>query len=356
MQASKQLRLNCCANRLPRTCVLQACEQSTLTTNPRRRNVSGEACARAGERGTAGIICDTILAPSPQSKRSPRTPGSSVSARPWAESYMPLQVPLPMLTIEQLHKGITTSAEGQAVSVYGVCSAVRAVSSQIYSRTFRCGGCEAVQQTFHQQLPHSCCPESAASPAVLEEDLSCRVQEEVSALNGRQGNCRRCNCHIVATVLPPFDCIIYSRLLLQRPHAACHVDKQRDQEHQWLPQVQQIWIQFVPGSARGALCYGARRPAAIMVTMPEPDLRKGITLGSLLTVFGSLAYALPALPAHVHSSSAKCMLTPQVGAPSAPPSLWHVSKAPNLPSQSFVSWTSCSKERSVCLPRFHPDM
>ena len=243
-----------------------------------------------------------------------------------------------MLTVEQLHKDITTSAEGQSVSVNGVCTAVRAISSQIYSCTFKCGGCEAVQQTFHEQLPHSCCPESAASSAVLEEELSCRVQEQVSLLNGLQVNFRNCSCHIVASVLPPFDCIECFYLLLQPSHAACHVVKQRGQWHQRSLQVQQIWIQSVPGSARGPLCSGACRPAAIMVEVPEPDLGKGITLGSLLTVFGSLAYILPPPPTHARSTAAKCTLTLKVRA----------SGVPRPPSQGFLSWKSCG--RGLVLP------
>ena len=54
-----------------------------------------------------------------------------------------------------------------------------------------------------------------------------------------------------------------------------------------------------------------------MVEVPEPDLGKGITLGSLLTVSGSLAYILPPPTAHAHSSAAKCTLTPKVRASSA---------------------------------------
>ena len=182
-----------------RSFALEACKQSTLIAGPRGRNVSGEACASPGDRGTAGIICHTILAPSPQGKQWPSTHWNSVSARLLVNSCVALQVPLPMLTVEQLHKGITTSADGQSVSVYGVCTAVRAISSQIYSRNFKCGGCEAVQQTSREQLPHSCCPESAASSAVLEEDLSCRVQEQVFTLNDLQA--LNWSCHVVASAL-----------------------------------------------------------------------------------------------------------------------------------------------------------
>lgn len=88
------------------------------------------------------------------------------------------QVPLPLLTVEELHRRLIDNSHGRLVSFYGICCDVRETWRATHSRAFRCHCCGAEQEVLGAREPTACCPVSRR-PGVLMEDFSARAQKLV---------------------------------------------------------------------------------------------------------------------------------------------------------------------------------